>query len=173
LVGGCQYHKKVFLGPEVQRDTIVLYDTVTHFIRDTVPYYIVKRDTVIVNHHIPAIVDTAAILVDYFAIHYYTRTWQDSTVQITSEDAISENRFIDNRFTYKILRAQTVINNSVNEYTYNRYLYGGLSVPLNDPKSMSIDVIAAFPKLYIGAGYSPGLNSISVKAGVRIFQLRN
>src|SRR5574343_101495 len=92
FVAGWKAYPKLYPCPEIQRDTIMIRDTIIHYIPDTVPWYIVKRDTVIVNHNIPTVVDTAAILADYYAIHYYTRNWQDSIVEITSEDAIAENR---------------------------------------------------------------------------------
>ena len=71
--GGWKAYPKFRPCPEVQRDTIVVYDTFTHIIRDTVPWYIVRKDTVVVNHNIPAIVDTAAILADHYNFHYYSR----------------------------------------------------------------------------------------------------
>ena len=101
--GGWQSYPKFRPCPEVQRDTIRIYDTVTKIIPDTIPYYIVRKDTIIINHNIPAIVDTAAILVDYYSIHYYTRDWydinqSDTLIHIRLEDVISENMPLDNNF---------------------------------------------------------------------------
>ena len=77
--GGWKAHARFRPCPEVQRDTIRIYDTVTKIIPDTIPWYIVRKDTIIINHNIPAIVDTSAILADHYNFHYYTRDWYDIT----------------------------------------------------------------------------------------------
>lgn len=168
--GGYKYYPLRNPCPQIARDTVYVYDTVVHFIPDTVPFYIIRKDTVIVNHNIPADVDTAAILADYYAIHYYDRVWEDSLVKITLEDAITENRPLHNIFKYQLLNPQTIIENKIIENRYSSYLYAGLTVPVTKPEYMSIDLLAAGKKCYLGVGYSPGMKSFSVKGGVTLFK---
>jgi hypothetical protein len=173
FIGGCQYHKKTFVPLMASHDTIVVYDTITHHIIDKIPYYIVKRDSVVIRDTIPAIVDTVAILADYYNFHYYTRTWEDSLLYAQAEDVITENKFLDNVFTYKIKRSQMIINNIVdNTITYNKYVYFGLDVPIKNVDYINLEALYAMPKMYLGVGYSPQLKSVSLKAGVKLLQFK-
>ena len=174
---GWKAHPKFRPCPEVQRDTLYVYDTVVHQIRDTVPWYIVRKDTVIVNHNIPAIVDTTAILADYFAIHYYTRDWydinqSDTLIHIRLEDAIMENMPIDNNFSYRYYKPQTVINNVVNNVSYSSYLYGTLTLPVPDTKFASLGLSYASGQGLIGLGYMPYNKGVSLTGGFKIARFR-
>lgn len=152
-------------------DTVLVYDTVTHLIRDTVPYYIVRRDSVIKWREVPAIIDTMAILTDYYALHYFTREWQDSLLYAKSEDVISENQFIDNYFTYQIKRPQAIINNdySVN---YSKYLYLGMSATFPELKYADLSLSYAFSGGYAGVGYYPFIKTVSLKWGINLHKFK-
>ena len=158
-------------------DTIRIYDTIIHFIPDTVPFYIVRKDTVIINHNIPAIVDTAAILVDYYSIHYYTRDWydinqSDTLIHIRLEDAIMENMPIDNNFSYRYYKPQTVINNVVNNVSYSSYLYGTLILPVPDTKYASLGLSYASGRGLIGVGYMPFNKGVSLTGGFKLIRFK-
>ncbi len=175
--GGWKTHSKFRPCPEVQRDTIRIYDTVTKIIPDTIPWYIVRKDTVIVNHYIPAIVDTAAILADHYNFHYYTRDWydinqSDTLIHIRLEDVISQNMPLDNNFSYRYYKPQTIINNSVTNINYQSYLYAGLSVPLNDYKFAAGSVYFASKRMLIGVGYIPYYKSFNITTGFKLIQFR-
>jgi hypothetical protein len=175
--GGWKTHSKFRPCPEVQRDTLYVYDTVVHFIPDTVPYYIVKKDTVIVNHYIPADVDTSAILADYYNFHYYSRDWydinqSDTLIHIRLEDVISQNMPLDNNFSYRYYVPQTIINNSVTNVRYQSYLYAGLSVPLNDYKWSSFNVYLANRTFLVGAGYIPAYNGLNVTGAFKLAKFK-
>jgi len=159
----------------VEIDTIFLQDTTKYTIPDKTPEYIIIRDSVKYRDQawmdsvIKANrVDTAAILEDYYGLHYYSRTWEDSLLKVSVDDAIAENRPIHNSFKYQILRPQSIIQNNVIEYSYSKYIYAGLNLPVSSPKYISLDIIAAFPRGYFGTGYSPGLNTLSIKGGIKI-----
>jgi hypothetical protein len=154
---------------EIKTDTIYKVDTISHIIIDKIPYYVQRIDSVIFRDTVFKNVDTMAILADYFAVHYFTRIWEDSILKVTMDDAISENEFIHNIFKYQILRPQQIINNIVSRPTYNRYIYAGLNVPVSFPKYSEAEVLLIYPRFYFGAGYAPGLPSLTIKAGTRIF----
>ena len=175
--GGWKAYQKFRPCPVIESDTVYVYDTVTRTIRDTIPWYIFRKDTVIVNHNIPAIVDTAAILCDYYSIHYYTRDWydinqSDTLIHIRLEDVISENMPMDNNFSYRYYRPQVVINNLVNNVSYSNYLYAGISVPLNDYKFAAGNVYFASDRLLLGVGYIPYYKSLSLTGGVKIARFK-
>ena len=175
--GGWKAHQKFRPCPVIESDTVYVYDTVTHQIRDTVPWYVIRKDTVIVNHNIPADVDTAAILVDYYSIHYYTRDWydinqSDTLIHIRLEDAIMENMPIDNNFSYRYYKPTQVINNVVNNVSYSRYLYAGISAPLNDYKFAAGSVYFASDRLLLGVGYVPYYKSLSLTGGVKLVRFK-
>jgi hypothetical protein len=150
--------------PQIASDTVFIYDTITHFVPDTVPYYIVKTDSVTIKDTVFAEIDTLAILLDYYSLHYYTRTWEDSLLIATSHDAISENEFIDNTFTYKIKYPQQIIYNTT-VYSYSKYLYGGVTIPLGNLNYTGIQLSYASPKFTTGLLYQPGIKAVSLSLG--------
>jgi hypothetical protein len=166
---GYRIHAKFNPCPEISSDTIYKVDTIERTIIDRIPYYIQRTDSIVYRDTVFKDVDTIVILNDYFAVHYFTRIWEDSLLKVTLEDAISENQVIDNKFRYQILRPQTVIQNIINEATRARSLYAGFSMPVAEPKYLELDAIVTYPRLYFGAGYSPGMKSITLKAGLKIF----
>ena len=175
--GGWKTYPKLRPCPEVKRDTIVIYDTITHFIRDTIPWYIIKKDTVIVNHNIPVMIDTGAILADFYNLHYYTRDWydiieNDTLIHIKLEDVISQNMPLDNNFSYRYYRPTQIINNSVTTVNYQSCLYGILNLPVNDLKYASVGMSYASGRGLIGVGYIPYYKTLSLTAGFKIARFK-
>ena len=175
--GGWKTYPKLRPCPEVKRDTIVIYDTATHFIRDTIPWYIIKKDTVIVNHNIPAVIDTGAILADFYNLHYYTRDWydiieNDTLIHIKLEDVISQNLPLDNNFSYRYYLPTQIINNSVTDIRYQSYLYGTLNFPVNDMKYASVGLSYASGRGLIGVGYIPYYKGMVVTGGFKLIRFR-
>ena len=157
--------------PPIDQDTIYIIDTVEYYIPDTIPYLVVKYDSIVYRDTVFKDVDTAMILKDYYALHYYTRYWNDTLLSVTQRDILSENKFVESSFTYKLLKPLQIINNVSNNYTtYSRYLYVGVSTPLRDFNYSTFDVTYAFPAGYLGTGYNKGLNSITFKVGVRLLE---
>ena len=151
--------------PEQYIDTLYIYDTVEHHIIDTVPYYIVKTDTVIYRDTVFKDVDTAEILKNYFALHVYERLWLDSTLKVTLMDTISQNKPQGNTFVYKLLKPQVVNNNVTNVYNYSKYLTVGLSTILKDLTYTGVEVDYVTSQWYGGVGYNMGMKGITVRAG--------
>jgi hypothetical protein len=150
-------------------DTIYVHDTVFHYIPDTIPYYIVKLDSIVYRDTVFKDVDTAAILKDYYAPHYYERIWRDTALTVILKDVIAENKSIANTFTYQITRPQQIIIQQP-EVTYSRYITFGAGLPFKNAKHMTLDLDLTFvtPKYYFGAGYNGELNCPSIKAGVTV-----
>ena len=173
FIGGCVHGRKTKKCPEIITNTILVNDTVTYQIIDHVPYYIVHNDTVIYKETIIQQVDTAAILKDYFAIHVYDRHWQDSLIIVNLKDSISQNKSIGNIFRYKILRPQTIINNTIdNSITYNSYLTFGLGIPIKNVNYINLELDYNWRKGYAGIQYIPELKSFGVKAGVTLLKFK-
>jgi len=149
--------------PDIASDTIVIRDTVPHTIPDTIPYYIVKYDSIVYRDTIFKDVDTAAILKDHFAIHYYERSWQDSSLSVLLKDVISQNQPISNEFTYKILRPQTVIHNEYSSYSYSRYVTAGLNFLLNDLSYTGIEMNYIAPTWQGGMGYNFKMKAVTAR----------
>lgn len=179
--GGYKYY--AFRNPcaEVQTDTLYIYDTIRE-IQDTVPWYIVKKDSIKYRdkHWMDSViaanrVDTSAILADYYAMHYYTRQWydQDSTIKVTSEDAISENRFIDNVFRFQLLKPQTIINNVVNSPpVYSRYVTGGFDIPIKGMKGVEVEATYTTSRYYLGASANPWEKYYGIRTGVTLWKFK-
>lgn len=170
FLGGYKFYGYKNRCPEIQRDTVWVRDTVIHTIPNDVHHYHDSLITVIHYDTIPADVDTAQILAAYFDVKEYARTWKDTLLKVELTDWISQNRILDTRMTYQILRPQTVITNVTNDIRYTKYIYLGADVPLKDIKYFNVDLIFAAPGWYAGAGYNIKLQSLSLKAGVRLFK---
>ena len=173
-ISGCIHGRKTKQCPQIETKVIIKTDTVHHYIPNYVPWYIAGRDTTIyIDRLIPAKVDTQVILKDYFAQHIYDRFWRDSLIQVDLKDMITQNKAYPQKFSYKILRPQTIINNTQdNSVHYQSYLYLGGSVPINKFDYSSIDLTLALPKWSAGVGYMPGHNTFVAKLGFKIIQFK-
>ena len=180
FIGGCQHGKKVKVCPVITTGTFAIHDTTHHYIYDIWPWYVEGKDTTIYQP-VPAVVDTAAILRDYFAKHVYDRKWENDTLLVNLNDTISQNRSIGNQFRYKIKTPFTTVNNTVdNSVTYKRYLYGGVSMPVYPFKSytisninyLSLEGIYAYPKGYFRANWTPFNNAFEIGTGVKFLQFK-
>ena len=144
----------------VDCDTIRVVDTVQ--IRDTFPWYVERLDTIIYRDTIK-ITDTVEVLKDYTAIHYYETTWNDSSIFVSNNIAISENKILDQVFKYKITKEPIVIKNTY----FNKYLYlTGTASAI--PGYSSLGVSFASERSLIGIEYSPFGNVLSVTGGFRV-----
>lgn len=173
FIGGCQYGKARKKCPQITRDTILVYDTVSHYIVDSFPYYVLHTDTIIYRDTVFKDVDTAVILKDYFALHVYSREWKDDSIQINLRDTVTQNRFLHNYITYKFKVPFTTIINTVDSTkTFNRYWYIGADIPISNPNYVELESTFNWDKAYVGIGYTPQLKSFNVKAGVKILQFK-
>lgn len=65
--------------------------------------------------HVPANIDTAAIIRNHFAVTFQVDSISDGNVMAVIRDSISENKLIDRNFSYQIVRPQTIITNGINQ----------------------------------------------------------
>jgi len=156
----------------VTHDTIIKVDTVEHRIIDSFPYYVIRTDSIVYRDTVFRDVDTAEILKDYYAIHYYNREWKDSLLTVSLEDAITENKPLSNTFKYQILRPQEIIINTTSVTNYTKYLYiaGTFSVP--DAKYSSVGVFGALPATFVGLSYVPFKKGVNVSMGFKIAKIK-
>ena len=157
----------------ITHDTILVYDTITYTIHDSIPY--VVRDTIFYPkpYEVPSIVDTAAILRDYYAVYDYTWSRPDTNLLFNFKTRVTQNKPIGYDFTYKILRPQQVINNITdNSITYNRYISLGLDIPIKNVNQIEIEGLYNWDKGYLGVGYTPELKSASIKLGATILKFK-
>jgi len=179
MIGGWSIRKVTYHCPAITHDTISLIDTVEYHIYDHVPYYVSHTDTIIQldTTYLPTLLtkeDTLRILNDYYALHVYDRKWEaKDTLQVFIKDTITQNKSIGNAFTYKILRPETIIQNTVdNSITYNSYINAGITVPFNNIQSVSLDAQYVWNKGYIGTGYSFNEKAWHVSMGVNVFKFK-
>jgi hypothetical protein len=175
--GGCQYGKTRVHCPTISHDTTYVHDTTTYHIIDHKPYYVYHTDTIYKRDttYLPKLLtkaDTLKILSDYYAMHVYDRKWEaKDTLLVNIKDYITENKSVKNVFTYKILRPQTVINNSVDQSIhYARYLYGYVGTSSKDYNQSSIGLLYAAPKWTGGIGYVPYTKGFNIQIGINILK---
>ena len=158
--------------PVIQRDTIYVYDTLTHEIPK--PYPVPVLDTVYLpGNTIPQDVDTAAILKDYYSYHAYNRTVEDSNIRIAIKDTLSKNNYVGSSIWYTLLKPSTTIVNTVdNRVYYNKYVTFGFDAPIKNVDYSELEVLFVAPKWYGGLGYTPIQNSVSIKAGMTLFKFK-
>jgi hypothetical protein len=111
-------------------DTVEIRDTILHEI--PVNHYFVDIDTVFFTDSIliPANIDTALILRDYYTTFKYERSWEDSLIKINFDDFISRNRITNSTpLKYELLKPQTIITNNITNYT--NYISIGANTDFN------------------------------------------
>jgi hypothetical protein len=173
-ISGCQRGKKLKQCPQITSETVYIHDTVTHFIYDIYPAYIEGKEKIIYID-VPAKVDTALILKEYFAQHIFNRKWQDSLLAVNLVDTISQNKPVGNLFSYKILRPQTIVTNTIdNSVHYTKYLTFGLDLPISNFNFIELEGTYNFNKGYIGLGWTPKLNikKINIRMGINILKIK-
>lgn len=171
--GGCSYHKKKFKPSEPITMIVVKYDTVEKRIPSYVPWLIQGKDSIVYRTDtVPGIVDTLAILADYYAMHIRDNQWKDTSLVVDLQTFISQNQLMGSVFRYKILRPQQIITNIDNSKHYSKYITAGLSVPIKDISYTSFDANFIFKKGYIGVSYNHGLQNFGVNAGTVLFKFK-
>lgn len=151
-------------------DTVFIKDTFKYVIYDKVPEYILIRDSVKYRDEVWADsvirvnkVDTLELLRKYYAVHYYIRSWTDSLISIIRHDAISENDFIDSKIEYEFLQPRSIVRNI--QYSYNQYLYGGITIPFGNFNYTGLQISYAGSRFATGLIYQPGIKTLSLSLG--------
>jgi hypothetical protein len=160
--------------PVITSDTVYVYDTIWHTIHDTLPWYIIKHDSIVYRDTVFQNIDTIEAVRNYYAIHYYTRFWQDTLIAVTKHDAITKNDFISSELTYKLLKPVTTINNNIINTIYSRYITVGADFPFKSIKhlNMNLEVKYISPKWNVGIGYDAELNCPTVSLGATVLKLK-
>jgi hypothetical protein len=162
------YHKC----PTITSEITYIHDTVHHYIIGSFPYYVQGND-IIIHDTIPRVVDTLAILQDYYNKHVYNRKWENDTLLVNLEDTISRNKPIGNIFKYQIKTPFTIIENKIdNSILYNKYLTVGIGIPIKDLKYIDINLNYNWKKGYVGAFYNPELKSFGIRGGITLIKLK-
>jgi hypothetical protein len=158
--------------PEIKADTVLLYDTVWQTFTNNQAYYL-KPDTIKLIDTIPSVVDTAAILKDYYLTVIYNKQFKDSNIIINDSLTVSRNRVTSNRISYKWMKPTQIVNNVTNYNTYyNSTISLGLDLPLKDPKYYEFEAFLNTKRVYFGVGFMPEIQSFNIKFGSIIKKLR-
>lgn len=169
--GGYKYYERMHPITHTT-DTVLIFDTVTHYIDHN--HYFVKVDTVLYPDSVlvPADVDTAKILRNYFAIYKYDRHWNDSIIEVNLTDTITQNKIEGSDFLkYKILRPQTVVTNVTNINNYNSYIYASLVTDVKfEFTAINLNYIGK--NYQFGIGYMPTNKTIVGSFGIPIIKLK-
>ena len=164
---GCKVKKC----PEVVTTTVVIHDTLTHYIPNNIYHYsekIVYKDSIIYSNTVEyKDVDTAQILRNFFSIYIYDRYFHDPNINIYLTDSISQNRSIGHALKYEWLKPQTITENKVTNIDYRRSLYIGAGT--NSKQDLSIKGLYAGKKMAIEIGYSPATKIKEVGAYINLF----
>jgi hypothetical protein len=160
----------------VRVDTIVQirYDTVVKYIYKT--DYDIRIDTILFPEYIPTPIDTAGIIIKFFATNVYEREWnKPGELYVYLKDSISMNVPISSTLEYKILRPDTVIHQTVyqNLIQQSKYLSLGMSYNVANPNLTGFNLTLNTPKWYGGVGYIPGIKGVELRAGITIFKFKD
>jgi len=182
VLSGWTAHEKFRPCPTITIDTIVIEDTHWHHIADSLaglpPNEIVKwlpRDTLFIpGDSIPMVVDTAAILKDYFSVYKYKWEKKDDTLAINLYTTVTKNMPIKYDLSYKVLIPfTTIVNNIDNSVIHSRYFYLGGTIIFNDVKSSMLGANFATVNGLYGIHYSINEKTWSASYGIKLFTLRN
>jgi hypothetical protein len=134
---------------------IIETDTIFKIIYKPIP----KPYKVVIFDSFPRIIDTAAILNEYYtkylAVNFYSDTISDSNLIAIVDEVICENEMKSRGFQYKLMNgAQQVIVNPTPIY-YSNGFYGGLISNYSDQK-IGLGITAGYltkKGYYFGAEY--------------------
>jgi hypothetical protein len=163
LTKGCGQPKpKPDIITKIDTTYIKSTDTVYHHLRGKTVY---QPYSVYVEVGVPANVDTAAILADYFMVREYADSAYNDSVKIHYSAVVNRNALKSMELSYKLTLPQMVVTKS-STLTVNKQLaFIGLDLTSNGTN------LGIYPSIYFdtryamwGAGYDP-LNR-SVKFGV-------
>ena len=99
-------------------------DTIEREIEVDVPDY-VYHDTGTTRWR-DMLIDTMAILQDYFSRYYYVDTIGDSTFTAVIMDTVTQNRISSRRFIYKNLSPSTIVTNTTTLKPKRKLFVGGM-----------------------------------------------
>ena len=170
---GYTYYPKRNPCPVIASDTVIIHDTMTYTLKpDTITVYKIVHhsDTV----QIPADIDSAAILKEYYSTFTYQWQQADTNIVIDGLTTITENRITDNSLQYHWLQPATIVNNIPQKInSYSRYLTIGVDIPIQSMSYAEIEALYVFRRGYLGAGYTPKLRSFNFKIGIPIIHFKN
>lgn len=163
----------------------VVYDTASKHIYHIYPWYTEKlvsktyRDKAWIDSIKNANqLDSAGI--NFYATYQYNRmiadidsVTKDTSLIVKWSDAISQNKAMPvNGFDYKYIRPTYITENIDKSVNYNKYLLFGISTPFKDMSYGMAELTVVAPKWYVGAGYMPKMQSVTVKAGITLFKIK-
>lgn len=194
---GWRSHSVLRPCPVITTDTILVTDTSWHTVKDSldnvidslesnVDYWQHHRDTIKLPGDtipMPAVIDTVAILKDYYAIYKYGWEKEDSNVLVKDSVIITRNTPIWNSLSYKLKKPQQIIINNIdNSITYQKYIQAGLYIPVYNANADTnrfdnlnntvVELTYTFPRGYLGVGWQPMSNIFGIRAGTTVFKFR-
>jgi hypothetical protein len=111
-----------FLVRKLSQKQTVEYITDTIRIKRT--EYIPKPSTVYVPVAVHTVVDTAAIIADYFATRFYVDTLLSTNdFNVVLRDSVSENRIISRNFDIEYLKTQIIENQRTKNWQFGVGVY--------------------------------------------------
>lgn len=148
--------------PEKQQPVIVnVYDTVQHQTVITQPQ---PKQTITVA--IPQQVDTMSVIKAYYERNKYAETVSDSIIESNYSFTIEQNRLQDFRHSYRLKQPLTTIITQPEKIIYPKSLYLSGFAGYN---SAGIGVVYVDKQRMYGAGYDLINRSISIQAGIKLF----
>ena len=197
LYGGYRIYPVLNPYPVITTDTLFVEDSSWHSIKNSLELTInnlqKKVDSLKAHPHIiqlpgdsilvPADVDTAAILKDFYTKYAYTLESENDTIAVKDSVIITQNAPVWNELSYKLKKPfTTVINNVDNSITYTNYLQGGVYLPIysfntdsnnfSTIRNMQVELTYTWSKGYLGAGWQPLTNTVGLKAGTTIYKFK-
>jgi hypothetical protein len=188
---GSRYGRTLVKCPVTTSDTIYVQDTSWHYLRDSLFNTIdslnnikSKVDTLYQpGDTIYGDIDTLAILNKFYSKYGYEWEKKDSNILINGYTIVSKNEILSNEVKYKWLKPQTIINNETNidnSITYNKYVYGGVGLPvypfkyktISNINYINLELVYVYPKGYTRVSWEPYTNSFSLSSGVTIFKIK-
>jgi hypothetical protein len=135
-------------------------DTVWVEIRDTVPSH--PAEIQYIPKEVPAVVDTAAILRDYFAQRIYEdSTLIDEHLTLTIRDTISENTISGRSIAYDL---------RIPEITRTITLKPKYTLSLLADTRLTPSLLFGYKQLYIQTGYDFGRKQPFVGVGLKLWE---
>lgn len=133
-------------------NTEYVYDTIIHTINTST---IIPGEVIYDTLQIPVYIDTNKVINDYYTLHPFKREWNDTNISITLNDTITQNKFKQSTLNYKLLKPQTIINNTIVKNDKMLFIY--TDVNTNQQISSGVEYYQNKLKYKVGYNFDKGI----------------
>lgn len=166
----------ISVGKNLQNPTVTNVTKVDTIFRiDTTIYTIVNKPTQVIKEivykSLPVVVDTQAILKDYYAYHPVQRIWNNDSIVICLNDTLTQNKVLNSEisYSYKVPCITIIKENTI---TIQPKSFVSLDIIATQKNDLGFCLNYNFPNHSYGIYYDPFIHNVGFKLGFKLFNVK-